>query len=73
MKKLKSLINLTNLNSENLNEKELSHLIGGECCHCGCFYCSCGGASNSDNYGANSSGCKVSPLPADDVSCGICT
>lgn len=70
MKKAKSLIKLTNLNSEDLNEKELSHARGGWC-HCGCFWAACGGSSLywNDNY--NTAENKVSPLPPEDVDAGI--
>jgi natural product precursor len=72
MKKIKRLIKLTNLNPEHLEESQLSHVFGGAC-SCSCFYCSCGGSSKKDNKGANAEHGWVSPLPPDDVDCGICT
>lgn len=70
MKKARSLIKLTNLNSENLSEKELNHARGGEC-HCGCFYAACGGSTSAANSGENGPMGYVSPLPPVDVDCGI--
>lgn len=70
MKKVKRLIKLTNLNSENLNEKELSCALGGECL-CGCFWAACGGSSNIDNSSANSTNGFYSKLPPVGVDCGV--
>ncbi len=54
MKRIKNLIKLTNLNSESLNEKELSHVSGGVGeCYCGCFYETSEGSSTFDNETAN--------------------
>ncbi len=62
MKRVKALIKLSKLNSDRLNEKELSHVTGG-LCWCGCFYANCGGSSKSDNDVANSGGNKTSIIP----------
>ena len=62
MKRVKDLIKLTNLQVERLDEKGLSHVIGGEC-HCGCFYQACGGSTRVDNRGANAVNGWYSPLP----------
>jgi len=64
MKQVKNLIKLTNLNSEKLNEKELTLVNGGNC-SCGCFYSNCGGSSSNDNYRANSIGDYISIFPVD--------
>lgn len=53
MTRVKSLIKLTNLNSENLNEKELKEVRAGEMCWCSCWYEACGGSSLIDNGWAN--------------------
>lgn len=55
MKRVKSLIKLTNLNSETLNEKDLNRVIcgAGEYCYCGCWYSECGGSSDGDNDAYN--------------------
>ena len=62
MKRVKSLIKLTNRNPERLNEKELSQVIGGSC-GCGCFYADCGGSSTYDNWEANDEDSLHSELP----------
>lgn len=56
MKRVKSLIKLTNLNLESLNDKKLNHVIAGQVttCWCGCWYSECGGSSNVDNSLGNS-------------------
>lgn len=72
MKRVKRLIKLTNLNEEHLEENQLRLAFGGEC-QCSCFYCSCGGSSNEDNGAANGPKGLVSPLPPEDVDCGVCT
>jgi natural product precursor len=72
MKRVKNLIKLTNLNSERLNEKELRHVVGGEC-HCGCFYAACGGSSKIANDGSNTEHGFVSPLPPFEAQWGIVT
>lgn len=72
MKKLKNLTKLTNLNSENVNEKELSHVIGGVCC-CGCFYEACGGSARAANDSANDEKDLYSPLPPEGIDAGIVT
>jgi len=53
MKQVKSLIKLTNLNSERLEleGKDLHHVIGAY--SCGCYYKYCGGSSKADNNAAN--------------------
>lgn len=70
MKKVKNLIKLTNLNSENLNEKELSYALGGVC-GCGCYWAACGGSSRTDNSFKNDEGGLGSPLPPVGVDCGV--
>ena len=65
MKRVKSLIKLTNRKPESLNEKEQSLVIGGNC-GCGCFYSDCGGSSSEDNAEANQIGSPDglhSPVP----------
>jgi hypothetical protein len=65
MKRVKSLIKLTNLKSENLNEKALNLVIAGAAgfCYCGCYYSECGGSSQVDNDVYNRRGDKMSFLP----------
>ena len=70
MKRVKNLIKLSNLHSDQLDEKELSHVIGG-LCHCGCFYETCGGSTRANNDSANTGGGLVSPLPPFDAEWGI--
>ncbi len=71
MKKLKKLVKLTNLNSEQLKEKELGQALGGEIiCFCGCFYARCGGSSSRMNAFYNEIEGFKSPLPKDDAECG---
>ena len=53
MKRVKSLIKLTNLKSERLNEKEQTFVSGGGTIWCGCYYSECGGSSTEDNDEAN--------------------
>jgi len=62
MSRIKSLIKLTNLNSEKLDEKFLHHVFGGEY-YCGCFYEACGGSTRYNNDRANLREGLVSPLP----------
>lgn len=62
MEQVKSLIKLTNLKSESLNEKEQSRLMGGHCI-CGCFYADCGGSSRHDNASANRADNAHSQIP----------
>ncbi|MCI1779800.1 MAG: TIGR04149 family rSAM-modified RiPP [Bacteroidales bacterium] len=58
MKKLK----LTNLENNNLSEKEMNNLRGGTSCGCACAYEGTPGGSNtSDNYNANNAEGKHSP------------
>jgi len=64
MKQIKSFIKLTNLSSEKINEKELNHVIGGDC-KCGCYYALCSGSSETINGSANSGKGLVSPNPLD--------
>ena len=74
MKKINRLIKLTNLNVENLEESQLSHAVAGQDrCHCGCFWATCGGSSRYWNGFFNDEKGFVSPLPPDDVDCGIVT
>ncbi|MCI1779802.1 MAG: TIGR04149 family rSAM-modified RiPP [Bacteroidales bacterium] len=50
MKKLK----LTNLENNNLSEKEMNNLRGGNwTCGCSCYYANSGGSSSGDNADAN--------------------
>lgn len=72
MKRVKNFIKLTHLNPDRLNEKELSHVIGG-LCHCGCFYATCGGSTRAANSDKNDEGNLVSPLPPFDADWGIAT
>lgn len=64
MKQIKNLMKLTNLNSERLNEKELSHTIGGFItCFCLCYYEGCGGESKIDNGATNKADGLFPPKP----------
>jgi len=57
MKNLK----LNNLAQQNLSNKEMNAVRGGECtCGCGCLYAGSGGSSTSANANANKSGGKFS-------------
>lgn len=62
MKRIKSLVKLTNVNAEKLSSKEKSEITGGH--FCGCFYELCEGSSRSDNNDANEPGGLESPYPA---------
>jgi len=66
MKRIKSLIKLTNRDKESLNEKEQSRVIGGHCM-CGCWYSDCGGSSDEANRDANADDNLGSEWPEGDA------
>lgn len=61
MEKLRK-IKLTQLSNTDLNELEMSLLLGGDC-QCGCYYAFTGGSSSNDNGTANSAGGGLHSIP----------
>lgn len=53
MKRIKSLVKLSNVNAEKLSEKDQSGISGGNSCFCGCYYETCYGSSTANNAIAN--------------------
>lgn len=51
--KVLSRLKLTQLNAEELAQRQLNALRGGYNCGCGCNYQDCGGSSQGENYNAN--------------------
>jgi len=61
MKRL-SQLKLNQLNNAELNERELSRLLGGSCdCGCACAYANSGGPSSVTIVGTNKNGNLYSP------------
>jgi natural product precursor len=59
-------IKLNNLSTENLSEKQMKEIRGGEAdpkCFCACNYAGQGGSSTSDNLNANCAEGIWSPFP----------
>jgi natural product precursor len=57
MKKMK----LNALENQNLSNKEMNKVRGGDGCGCGCAYANSGGSSTGDNANANAAGGLHSP------------
>lgn len=69
MKTLKKLV-LNQLSREDLNEKEMKQIVGGQCwCGCGCLYQYSGGSATAVNMIANAQTGSSSSSYQDRVSC----